>query len=305
MFSIIIPTYNRAAFISKAIDSVLSQRYSNWELIVIDDASTDNTSELLLHYIDPRIHVITNEINKERSASRNRGIALAKGEYICFLDSDDYFLPQHLESIALSIEQTNNKVALFYTGVQKYYIDKNTYEILARIKFNNPVETVIGCNILPSSVAIHYSILKQFQFDESMHINEDVYLFALIASSYPLVYISDLSVVWVLHGNNTIDQQSECFSPQLIALQKITQHPVISPHLTTPFVRDWKFDLYSSLIYFHASHRNHLMAMSFLMKGVFTSPFNKRNWTNLLNVIYHLPGGHLFKKLVLTVKHKL
>jgi glycosyltransferase involved in cell wall biosynthesis len=88
-FSIILPTYNRASFISKAIESVIDQLYNKWELIILDDGSTDNTKEIVLSFNDDRIRYIYQE-NKERSAARNNGIRNAKGEYICFLDSDDY-----------------------------------------------------------------------------------------------------------------------------------------------------------------------------------------------------------------------
>ena len=86
-FSIIIPTYNRAAFLPKAIESVLAQTYTDWELIVVDDGSTDNTREVVAQYNDERIIYIYQE-NAERSAARNNGISQAKGDFICFMDSD-------------------------------------------------------------------------------------------------------------------------------------------------------------------------------------------------------------------------
>ena len=96
-FSIILPTYNRAHRINRAIESILEQRYSDWELIIVDDASTDNTEEVIQPYLsDLRIRYLKNETNQERCVSRNIGIYTAKGDYICFLDSDDYHLPHHL-----------------------------------------------------------------------------------------------------------------------------------------------------------------------------------------------------------------
>jgi glycosyltransferase involved in cell wall biosynthesis len=91
-FSVIIPTYNRANLLSTAIDSVLNQTFNDFELIVVDDGSIDGTKELLKEYQekDSRVRYIYQE-NAERSAARNSGIKNAKGTYICFLDSDDYF----------------------------------------------------------------------------------------------------------------------------------------------------------------------------------------------------------------------
>ena len=92
LFSIIIPTYNREKFISIAIESVKNQLFQNWELIVIDDGSTDNTKNIVKHYLsDSRIKYVYQE-NQERSASRNNGVNIANGKWICFLDSDDKFL---------------------------------------------------------------------------------------------------------------------------------------------------------------------------------------------------------------------
>ena len=94
-FSIIIPTYNRAHVLAKAIESVINQRYTNWELIIIDDGSNDNTREVVQQFNDPRINYVYQE-NTERSQARNNGIKLAKGLYICFLDSDDEYCDNHL-----------------------------------------------------------------------------------------------------------------------------------------------------------------------------------------------------------------
>src|ERR1035437_3389515 len=95
VFSIILPTFNRAHMLSKAIESVLSQSFVNWELLIVDDGSTDNTALLVSNYTDVRIQYIYQQ-NQERSAARNNGIVKAKGQYICFLDSDDYFREDHL-----------------------------------------------------------------------------------------------------------------------------------------------------------------------------------------------------------------
>ena len=92
-FSIILPTYNRSKTIDKTIESVINQTYKHWELIIIDDGSTDNTKEIITNYKtnDKRIKYLYQQ-NKERSAARNNGIVNANGDYICFIDSDDYFM---------------------------------------------------------------------------------------------------------------------------------------------------------------------------------------------------------------------
>ena len=94
-FSIIIPTYNRAHTLMRAVRGVLSQSYPNWELIIIDDGSTDSTKEVVGEVQDSRVQYYHQE-NKMVAAARNHGIRVSAGEYICFLDSDDEIFADYL-----------------------------------------------------------------------------------------------------------------------------------------------------------------------------------------------------------------
>lgn len=94
--SIILPTYNRAETLARPIDSVLAQDFHDFELIVVDDGSTDATAEQVRRYSDPRITYLWQHTNLGGNAARNRGIEEAKGELLCFIDSDDAFLPHKL-----------------------------------------------------------------------------------------------------------------------------------------------------------------------------------------------------------------
>ena len=98
LVSIITPSYNTGRFISKTIESVLAQSYSNWELIIVDDCSTDNTDDIVNQYLsDERIRYIKNEVNSGAAVSRNRALREAKGKWIAFLDSDDLWEQDKLE----------------------------------------------------------------------------------------------------------------------------------------------------------------------------------------------------------------
>ena len=98
LVSIIMPSYNTAKYIVNAIHSVLQQTYSNWELIIVDDCSTDNTDEIIKPFlVDDRIIYLKNEKNSGAAISRNRALREAKGRWIAFLDSDDLWLPEKLE----------------------------------------------------------------------------------------------------------------------------------------------------------------------------------------------------------------
>lgn len=98
LVSIIMPSYNTSRFIAETIESVIAQTYTNWELIIVDDCSTDNTDDVVRPYLfDERICYIKNEKNSGAAVSRNRALREAKGKWIAFLDSDDLWLPEKLE----------------------------------------------------------------------------------------------------------------------------------------------------------------------------------------------------------------
>lgn len=98
LVSIIMPSYNTADYISETVQSVLNQTYQNWELIIVDDCSTDNTDEVIQPLLaDQRIHYFKNEINSGAAVSRNKALREANGKWIAFLDSDDLWLPEKLE----------------------------------------------------------------------------------------------------------------------------------------------------------------------------------------------------------------
>lgn len=114
LVSIIMPSYNTAKFISETITSVLAQTYPNWELIIVDDCSTDDTDAVIRPYLaDDRIRYIKNEKNSGAAVSRNRALREAKGKWIAFLDSDDLWLPEKLEKQIAFMEK--NRYAFTYT----------------------------------------------------------------------------------------------------------------------------------------------------------------------------------------------
>ena len=91
--SVVIPTYNRGDIISKSLDSISNQTYPDWEIVVVDNASTDNTAEVMQRYTtNPKIRYVVNDRNYERSYSRNRGMSLATGDFVTLLDSTSPFL---------------------------------------------------------------------------------------------------------------------------------------------------------------------------------------------------------------------
>ena len=117
LVSIIMPSYNTGPFITESIDSVLAQTFTNWELIIVDDCSNDNTNKILATFHDERIKYLKNKRNCGAAISRNRALREAKGKWIAFLDSDDLWYPEKLEK-QLSFMEAND-YAFSYTNYEE------------------------------------------------------------------------------------------------------------------------------------------------------------------------------------------
>jgi hypothetical protein len=201
--SVIIPTYNTAHLISDAIDSVLAQTYRDLEIIVVDDGSTDNTAEVLADYQD-RISYIYQE-NQERSAARNNGIGRAQGEYVAFLDADDYWAPDKLtKQIALLAQRPD--LGLVYSQAQTFYGDRKWPRILgtdfSKIEELNVFEgLLLGKSIPTLTVVVRTECLQTVGlFDERIIIGEDWDLWLRITLKYAVGYIPQILAYYRLMG---------------------------------------------------------------------------------------------------------
>lgn len=121
LVSIVIPTYNRAGLVARAVHSVLLQSYDDFEVIIVDDASTDNTPDLInaLQGTDPRIRYIRHEINRGAQVARNTGIHAARGKYVAFLDSDNEWFPEKLHKQMELFSNTDNALGAVYCAYHK------------------------------------------------------------------------------------------------------------------------------------------------------------------------------------------
>ena len=121
LVSIIMPSYNTASYIKETIQSVLNQTYQNWELIIVDDCSTDNTDEVLGTIKDPRIRYFKNDKNSGAAVSRNKALREARGQWIAFLDSDDLWMPEKLEKQIHFMEK--NDYSFSYTNYEEIDVE--------------------------------------------------------------------------------------------------------------------------------------------------------------------------------------
>ena len=240
--SVILPAYNRGYCICFAIESVLNQNYSNFELIVIDDGSTDDTSDVIQKYNDKIIYIY--QQNQGAAAARNAGMRKAKGEYIAFIDSDDLWTREHLEK-HINVLDANIEYAMSYnlariidhrnieTGLSaiNVFLDEDIY----------PEMLFINNNIITTpSVVLRKLVLDEIgNFDESMDMCEDIDLWRRIAKRHKVKRIPEfLTIV------NTRENQ---FCPNsFFAKRKIYLEKAISEDLnmSSDTIRDLYIELY-------------------------------------------------------------
>ena len=129
LVSIIMPSYNTGKFIKETINSVIAQTYSNWELIIVDDCSTDNTDEIVKSINDNRIIYLKNETNSGAATSRNKALRVAKGRWIAFLDSDDLWKNDKLEKQIRFMKENN----CYFRYTNYIEIDENSKKKKKRV----------------------------------------------------------------------------------------------------------------------------------------------------------------------------
>ncbi len=186
-FSVIIPAYNAAETISRALESVMNQSYAAHEIIVVDDASTDNTYQLLTEKYGQKVKIIQKVINGGGSIARNAGMEVATGNYIAFLDADDVW---HKDKLMLlnTILSANPGIKLFYHPyTQEDIVNKRLPENI--IVFKLPFVKLLPGNVIATSCAVIYND-PTFRFDTAMRYTEDYDLWLRIGYKHKLYFIS-------------------------------------------------------------------------------------------------------------------
>ena len=199
--SVIIPTYNRAESIGASIQSILNQTWQNYEIIIVDDGSTDNTQQIVENYVDDRIRYIYMEKNGGASHARNIGIDLAESEFIAFLDSDDEWLPEKLEKQMKAMLQASETVGMVYCRMKGTKKDGTTLicpetwipteKLQGNILLSLLEENVIGT----PAILVRRECLKQTGvFDENLKCIEDWELVLRIAEKWQIEFVDDILV---------------------------------------------------------------------------------------------------------------
>ncbi|PBB06458.1 glycosyltransferase family 2 protein [Salimicrobium humidisoli] len=240
-FSVIMPCFNKEKYIYDALESVINQSFENFEVIIVDDGSTDNSLNVVSTIDDKRIKII-NQKNEGVSAARNRGIKFAKGEYIAFLDADDFWSDIHLLNIYNMINEFPG-CGLYCTaydrvvnGKKKSSRFKNMPAKDNKIYLINDYfeESTLGNNIAwTSAVVVPRNVLLEVGgFPEGVNRGEDRYVWGVIALTYKVVFYNyptafyriidtgltsseDINIHWIFEDYINNLKHSEISSEQL------------------------------------------------------------------------------------------
>lgn len=202
LFSIIIPTYNRAQLVIKTITWAQNQSFKDYEIIIVDDGSTDHTKEAVKPYLNEYTSYYKKE-NGERAKARNYGAHLAKGKYIYFLDSDDLIYPNHLQSASDFIQKTQAK--LFF---QQYeFTHESGQKSTPYLPTNINKDLIKHGNFMSChGIFIHKDIFadQSFNEDRALSGSEDYELWLRLAARYPFAYNSEVTSTLVFHDERSV-----------------------------------------------------------------------------------------------------
>lgn len=195
--SVIMPAYNAGRFLEEAIRSVMAQTVADWELLVLDDGSTDDTRIIAqrLAQIDRRIRVLPNEHNMGVARTRNRGMDLCLGEYVALLDSDDVWYPQKLETQLALMGETGADLcycayAMVNTAGEKIRAD---YPVPPTVDFNGLLrQNVIGC----STVMFTAAVKEKYRFETDFYHEDYVLWLRLLQNGCKAVGCTQVMAAW-------------------------------------------------------------------------------------------------------------
>lgn len=217
--SVIIPTYNRAYYLREALDSVFAQSLLPWEVIVVDDGSTDATPAVVQSY-GSRVRYIRHEQNQRISAARNSGLKVAQGDVIAWLDSDDLWEPTFLATV-ISLLEADATFGAVYTGLSRInavgeFLPQGSLTVVPPSDLYSVL--VEDCFIQTSAFVARKKCFEQIgEFDTQFHICEDYDIFLRLASVCTIVGIPEPLVRYRVHGHNTV-ANTEAFCRYRLAL---------------------------------------------------------------------------------------
>lgn len=282
--SVIIPTYNRAAYIGDAIDSVLAQTFTDYEIIVVDDGSTDDTAAVVGAYGDQVRYIY--QQNGGSSAARNHGLRLAQGEFIAFLDSDDLWSPHKLEH-GLNHLRTNPAVGLCHTD---YHVIDMQGTVLKKHQLHRYAGHIyelllFGCPIDTSTVMMPAQFARQIgDFDLHLEMMQDIDLWMRAAHAAPIGHIPQPLTQFRHHSGNKPRDPARILPFQRYILDK---HRQIAPEVSAVIWR--KAHAHHAFINGHnlLNYRpgQERIVWGWTLEGLRLWPFSKRGWHLLVRLL--------------------
>jgi len=289
--SIIIPTYNRRQSISRSIESVLNQTYRDFELIIVDDGSTDNTKELVADFNDERIRYVRHEENKGEAAARNTGIKAARCDYIAYQDSDDEWLPEKLARQIELLENASPEVGVIYTGFWKAENHKRTYVPFSWVSQKNGDihKELLKGNFIGSPVVLikKECFNKVGLFDEKLRNLVDWEMWLRVSKYYHFKCIDEPLVIAHYHSDNVSSNHHAFIETLESVLEKYSDEFTSDKKLMAKCYID-----IGNLLVVHKETQN---GRNYLIKAIKLYPFNVKL---LLVIFFTFFGLSVYKKAV-------
>ena len=249
-FSVVIPTYNRAAFIKATLQSVLSQTYTNFEIIVVDNCSTDNTDQVLDSFIRAgQINFIKHEQNFERARSRNTGMKAARGDFLTLLDSDDYMYPNNLADAA-KYARTHPDIKCFHNLFEFVNSAGKVVRRYPMPSLRNQRKAIAGGNFM-SCIGdfIHREIYQRYEFDTTPELigAEDWEFWLRVLADHQVGRIEKVNSGVLQHDGRSVNSQN--LGSMKTGLEKLYVKLSTDPHLSKVYGPYLKRIRANSLIY--------------------------------------------------------
>lgn len=209
--SVVMPVYNSSLFLDESIQSILNQTFENFELLLTDDGSTDDSLEKIKQYSDSRIRLIVHEKNMGLIFTRNEAVKQAKGKYIAFLDSDDIAIPERLEKQVAFLEKNADFGMIggwVKTIDEKGIITDNTFIYTAKPE-EIPIILIFNNYFGTSSVMLRKSCLPENPFEKEFPVAEDYNLWIRIAENYKVGNLQEFLIHYRMHGGNISQVRKE------------------------------------------------------------------------------------------------
>lgn len=187
LISVVMPAYNCERYIGTAIESVIGQTYTNWELIIVIDSSTDRTIDIVKKYsANPQIQYIENRENRGVAASRNLGVSMAKGKYVAFLDADDYWLQNKLK---LQVALMEEKKAVLSSVARELMAENGTLtgKVIPIPETISYKKLLCGNTLNTSGVMIKTEVAREFPMGQD-HLHEDYITWLRVLQKYGVAY---------------------------------------------------------------------------------------------------------------------